>query len=308
MPAATEYYDRLRRRLLLDWDDRIFRGPLFVGEGGVARKKLTEMVGPRSEDAVTWNVFRSLSSLPAEAWLASVLRQASCVVDDVTSPVAIEFWLQVAPSKARLLWLLDHPDTLSFHDPRQEEQSRQRLERVAAQRERWRKAIAEGSAERGDGVFEGGLELDAVVSNNEIVVVIEARSASDAPTRTPWDPQRDQIARCLDAALDWAGRTRQPYFLLATDDYAHASLETTAMVYETLLPRYRDDAAFRASRLPHRSAAEVARLDGRIGWLSWADLVDVVLDHSASFSPEQKRLLRDLVDYLRSRRLLHKGG
>ena len=124
----------------------------------------------------------------------------------------------------------------------------------------------------------------------------------------PWDPQRDQIARCLDAALDLAGEARQPYFLLATDDYSHANLETPAMAYETLLPRYRDDAAFRAARLPHRSAEELARLDGRIGWLSWADLVDTVLDHSSAFSPEQKRMLRDLVDYLRSRRLLHKGG
>ena len=34
------------------------------------------------------------------------------------------------------------------------------------------------------------------------------------------------------------------------------------MAYETLLPRYRDDAAFRAARLPHRSAEELARLGG----------------------------------------------
>ena len=173
---------------------------------------------------------------------------------------------------------------------------------------RWRAVIESGPPERGEGIFEGVTELDACLSTQDAVIVVEAKYKSDLSQRTAWDPQRDQIARCLDAALDLAGEARQPYFLLATDDYSHANLETPAMAYETLLPRYRDDAAFRAARLPHRTAEELARLDGRIGWLSWADLVDTVLDHSSAFSPEQKRMLRDLVDYLRSRRLLHKGG
>lgn len=307
MPAAADYLQRLRRRLLLDWDDPIFQGPLFVGEGGAARKKLTEIVSPRSEDAVIWNVFRTLGRLPSESWLLPVLRLASCSVESISAPLSIAFWRQVSPPQRRLRWLLDHLDTLAFHDPRQAGQARQRLERVRGRLDSWQAAVTQGS-ERGDGIFEGGPELDVVLTCPDLLVVVEARSNLDVPTRTPWDPQRDQIARCLDAALDLAGLERQPCFLLVTDDYLHAGVEALSMAYEKLLPSYRDDPAFRAARLSHRAAKELARLEGRIGWLSWADLVDTVLDHSAAFTLEQKRLLRDLVDYLRGRKLLHKGG
>ena len=72
--------------------------------------------------------------------------------------------------------------------------------------------------------------------------------------------------------------------------------------------RYRDDSAFRAAQLPHRSDEELARLEGRIGWTTWADLMDTVLDNSADFLAEHKGLLRELVEYLKERKLLHKGG
>ena len=49
-------------------------------------------------------------------------------------------------------------------------------------------------------------------------------------------------------------------------------------------------------------------MEGHIGWLSLADLVDAVLDHSSGFPPPSKRMLINLVDYLHGRRLLHKGG
>ena len=72
--------------------------------------------------------------------------------------------------------------------------------------------------------------------------------------------------------------------------------------------RYRDDPAFRAAQLPHRSDEELARLEGCIGWTTWADLMDTVLDNSADFPVEHKSLLRELVEYLKERKLLHKGG
>ncbi len=308
MPAATEYLPRLRGQLVLDWDDPIFSGPLFVGESGAARKKLTDLVSKNSEDAVTWSVFRTLSRLNAADWLPHIIAKASFIPIAEPVEVQVELWKKAAPSRGRLLWLLEHLDELSYQDVRQTEKGQRRLARVSHELGRWRAAIESGPPERGEGIFEGVTELDACLSTQDAVIVVEAKYKSDLSQRTAWDPQRDQIARCLDAALDLAGEARKPYFLLATDDYSHANLETPAMAYETLLPRYRDDAAFRAARLPHRSAEELARLDGRIGWLSWADLVDTVLDHSSAFSPEQKRMLRDLVDYLRSRRLLHKGG
>lgn len=204
--------------------------------------------------------------------------------------------------------MLDNLDQLSFQDSRQQETAASRLERVRKSLERWKALVQNGLPERGDGVFEGTSELDVVLESPEVLVLVASKYTSDIEMRSPWDPQRDEIARCLDGALELAGSGRQPYFLLVTDDYVHESLETSAMAYEALLPKYRSDTAFRSARLPHRTPAELARLEGRIGWMSWADLVDTVLDHSADFTPQQKGLLRALVEYLKGKKLLHKGG
>ena len=308
MPTASDYLQRLRGRLLLDWDDPLFSGPLFMGEQGAARKKLIDLASPRSEDAITWSVFRTLAQIHPESWLPAILNHVARAEGTAGSPLYMEFWREVAPPAARLLWMLDHLDTLAFFDPLRQQQAGQRLERVRKSRERWKAQVAAGPSERGDGIFEGPTEIDVVLITPAVLVVIEGKAAHDIPVSTPWDPHRDQVARCLDAALELAGPQRRPYALLITDDYVHEGPDTLPKAYEALLPRYRDDPAFRAARLPHRSAAELARLDGHIGWVSWADMVDIALDNSAALSPEQKRLLRDLVDYLRSKRLLHKGG
>lgn len=259
MPSAADYLPRLKDRLLLDADDPIFSGPLFVGEGGEARKKLRDLVGAKSEDAITWSVFRAFQRLPGRQWMEALLGNA------VESDVEMQFW----PNDA-------------------------------------------------------GLALESP----GFIAVIEGKYTSDIAGQTA--RQGDQIARCLDVALDLAGPDREPYFVLITDDYAHPQVDPMArwmgpavlpgeepssatpyiptLQYEILMPRYMNEPGFLASRLPHRRPEEVQRLEGHIGWLSWADLIDGVLDRSASFSPEQHLVLRRLVDWLRDKRLLHKGS
>ena len=307
MPAADEYLPRLRRRLLLDAADPIFTGPLFIGEEGNARKKLQELTTAKSEGAVTWNVFRTFEKLPSETWLPALLREAECTFDGLASPLTVEYWQTVAPSKSRLLWLLDHLDSIVVQDPRQEASARTRIERVAEHTDRWRNAITDGTT-RGDGVFEGSVELDAVLSTPDAIIGVMVRATSDVQVGTQWDASRDEIGRALDAVLDLTSDGRQPYFLFVTDDYKHPGVNVVPMAYESLMPRYRIDPAYRASKLPHRTPDELARLDGHIGWLSLADMVDAVLDHSSSFPQPSKRMLINLVDYLHGRRLLHKGG
>lgn len=308
MPTAAEYLARLRGRLLLDWDDPLLRGPLFVSETGAPRKKLTDLVSPRSEDALAWSVFRTLLRLSPESWLPGLLSCCAARPSGAVAPLKMEFWRQVPPPASRLLWLLDNLDKLGFHDPRRLKQAQQRLERVHQSKEHWQTLVIAGPPERGDGILEGSTELEVVFDTPGGVVVVEAKYLSDIARRTTWDPQRDQIARCLDATLELAGPHRQPYFLLVTDDYVHEGPYVVPMIYETLIPCYRDDSAFRAAQLPHRSDEELARLEGRIGWTTWADLMDVVLDNSADFPAEHKSLLRELVEYLKERKLLHKGG
>ncbi len=295
MAAASEYLPRLRQSLLLDWDDPIFSGPLFVGKGGAARTKLTRMVSPRSEDALTWSVFRTLLRLPAEAWLPPLLGPHRPQREAI-EPFAMRFWPAVPPPAVLLQWLLEHPEAL-HSDRYSPEQVRGRLERVRA-----------GTPRRGEDVFEGPSEPDVVIDTPAAVLVIEGKFTADIEAGTAWWPDRDQIARGLDAALELAGSGRAPHFLLLTDDYVHQHTETPRPLYELLMPRYRGDPAFLAERLPHRSPGDLARLRGCIHWLSWADLLDAVLDRSVRCDTDQKRLLMRLVDYLKVRRLLHRGG
>lgn len=256
MPSATDYLPRLKDRLLLDSDDPIFSGPLFVGEGGVARKKLRDLVGPKSEDAITWSVFRAFQRLPTRQWMEALLGQA------IEGDVEIRFWPK---------------------------------------------------------------DADLALESLGLIAVIEGIYTSDIAGQTA--RQGDQIARCLNATLDLAGPDQEPHFVLITDDYAHPQVDPMArwmgpaampndepspyvptLQYEILMPRYMNEPGFLASRLPHRRPEEVQRLEGHIGWLSWADLIDGVLDRSAGFSPEQHLVLRRLVDWLRDKRLLHKGS
>lgn len=331
MPSAADYLPRLKDRLLLDADDPIFSGPLFVGEGGEARKKLRDLVSTRSEDAITWSVFHSFTRLPTPEWMGSLL--ATCPSAPRSFPESIEAvvecWRKILPPRSALLWMLEHLDQLSSRAP---EETVRRLERVRHDLAHWLDLVCTAPPPRGLGVFEGPTEADLVVETPQFTVLIESKYTSDIATATTSWPQRDQIARCIDAALELAGPDREPYFVLITDDYAHPQVDTMArwmgptppspageapalpvsyvpaLQYEILMPRYMNEPSFLASRLPHRCPEEVQRLEGHIGWLSWADLIDGVLDRSAGFTPEQHLVLRRLVDWLRDKRLLHKGS
>lgn len=303
MAGTEEYFERLRTRLLLDWDDPLFRGPRFVGEGGSARKALSDLASPRSAQALAWSAFRTFSRLPPSTWLSPLLHLPP---DDGSAKVGLEFWATAPAPRARLLWLLDHLDTLSFHDPVRAPAASARLDRVARDRTSWEQRVHAGAV-KGDGVFEEPIEIDLLVRTPDTLLVVTVLHQSDIATRTQWDPERDGLARGIDAAIDLAGG-RRPAFLLLTDSYTRAGANGRAAAFERLLPRYRDDAGFLEERLPHRSARELDRIRGNVHWLSWADLTDLVLDHSAGLPLEHKRLLINLVHYFREKRLLHKGG
>ena len=308
MPTAAEYLARLRGRLLLDWDDPFLRGPLFVSETGAPRKKLAELASARSEDGLAWSVFRTLLRLPPQSWLPGLLSCCAARPSGAVAPLEMEFWRQVPPPASRLLWLLDNLDQQPFQNKVEPDPAFRRAERVQKDLERWKALVRAGPPQRGDGILEAPLELDVTLSTPDILVAIEAKYSGDIQVGAPWDPQRDALGRCLDATLELAGPHRQPYFVLVTDDYVHEGPYILPMAYETLMPRYRDSGDFRAAQLPHRSDQELARLEGRVGWTTWADLMDTVLDNSTDFAPPQKELLRGLVDYLKGKKLLHKGG
>ncbi|GEM_PF-2713471 len=308
MPSANDIYPRLRERLLLDWDAPLLRGPLFVTESGAARKKLTELASARSEAGLIWSVFRTFARLPAHAWARRLLSCCPTAPTEAITSVSMEFWAQARPPQSRLLWLLDHIDALGANLPDGGVVAR-RLQRVKADIERWRAIVAaHPQAVGGDGVLESPVELDVTLEAPGVKVALKAVFAKDIQTGTEIDPARDEIARCLDALLDGVTPRQEPYFLFVSDDYAHEGLYTSAMAYESLMPRYRDEPAFLATQLPHRSEGDLARLRGRIGWTTWADVTDNILDGFGEYNNEQRALLRKLVDYLKPKKLLHRGG
>jgi len=304
VPALSELAPRLRQALLLDWDAPELRGPLFLRPDGAVRKKLSDLASPRSDNAITWAVFRTLQRLPVANWLPHLLGAPDAAA--VTESASFDWWPSVPPASRRLLWLLDHLDGLAPADPAQQSAAAARLAKVAQNADRWRQQIAAG-VERGDGILEPPCEADLAINTPTALVLVVGLYLGDIERRTGWDPQRDTLARGLDAALTLAGPGRTPWLLLLTDEYRHEGPYVRAAAYETLAPRY-GDASFLAAQLPHLDDADHARLAGRMRWLSWADLLDTVLDHHGGLTPEDRLALRRLVDYLKDKGLLFKGG
>jgi len=79
-----------RDNLIIDRYD-----PLFVGMRG---SKRTHMQSANSEDAITWNVFRSLRQLSPELWLAQLTQRGLGVGLGATpGELALDTWVPVSP-------------------------------------------------------------------------------------------------------------------------------------------------------------------------------------------------------------------
>src|SRR5581483_10810366 len=111
-------------------------------------------------------------------------------------------------------------------------------ERVRRNPDFWRTTIQDAAVLKGDGILEGPLELDIAIRAPGLTIVADGRYLGDIPPPPAWLPERDHIARYLDALLDLAAPEDAGYFLLLTDDYAHQHTDVPPMAYEALIPRY----------------------------------------------------------------------
>lgn len=92
-----------RDNLIIDRYD-----PVFAGMRAGKREHLRS---ENSEDAVTWNVFRSLRQLEPQAWLPRLVQVAFPTMSlSLTAPVIIELWRTVCPPPG-LLALGDEGDS-----------------------------------------------------------------------------------------------------------------------------------------------------------------------------------------------------
>jgi len=292
-----------RDNLYIDKDHPIFRGPLFVGRNGSPTKKARDLSDPRSEDAVTWSVFRTLLRIAPCRWLNGFTRDPTGVtvpiLDADMSNMEIEyikFWPHVPAPQSRLLWLLDH-----LHDPRISEKSKgacanpKRLQRIRQRFSFYREKARAGCLLRGIAVLEGATELDALIEYPRFLVAVEAKYTADLSFPT-WDSERDQLGRVIDIAIELSSQQRKPGFaVLVTDRRSH----DPPKLYEHLAPRYQDR-EFLRKKLPHRTAEELDRLAG-VGWITWREVLDGV--DQDGLSGCERQLLCGLAAYLSVRGL-----
>ncbi len=276
-------------QLLLDCNDPIFQGSLFVGKNGDPTKKMRDLHSPNSEDAVTWSVFRLLDRhLAGLHWLSELLALGRCRIEAADQP-EIAFWERGYPSKERLLWLLNHTQ-----DPRMAEsdgagEDPKRLRLVRQRLDEYTRHINDGKTRsRRKWILEGPTEFDVIIRCHGLLVAVEAKLYSDVATEITWDTGRDQIARVVDVGLEVARQeSREFCFLLVSDRRQHDPPKE----YERLMTAYR-------ASPPDGLSAD------HLGWLTWGEIYDWLAEQKSQCSTTQVAWIDKMRGFLAQRSLL----
>lgn len=89
-PSGVRIAEDFRDNLIIDRYDPVF--------ASMRAGKLEHLRSENSEDAVTWNVFRSLRQLEPQAWLPTLLRVGlPGVTASLTDPIAVHLWKTISP-------------------------------------------------------------------------------------------------------------------------------------------------------------------------------------------------------------------
>ena len=223
------------------------RDELYDCRSGQALERI--LTSPKSEDWVTWTVMRLLRRVGAATWwpvvvdLASASGAASLPPRD--APPTVALWRSVpAP-------------------PEYEKQSCARM--AKSDNPRWRKRARKSRA------VEGPTEVDIALEGASYLVFIEAKLDSDICERTKYDPERNQILRNIDCAIEQASG-RLPWFWMFVRD------RSPERRYRQLIEEYRTKPESLARHLPHRDPATLARMAWGIAVIKWRELAPLFPD------------------------------
>jgi hypothetical protein len=201
---------------------------------------------PNSEDWVTWTAFALLERCAPATWWPHLVAVAKCENPVLALPAG---WDEVP--ELRLWQSVRSP-------PDYERMSRERMAR--SDDELWR------LRSRDPRPVEGSSEIDVTLGNGALLVCIEAKLGSDVSPGTKYDPDRNQILRNVDCAIDLADGRTPMVWLFVRDDGPQRS-------YGRLLRRYRAQPDALAAALPHRDAEVVRRVAGSVALLLWRDVI-----------------------------------
>lgn len=139
--------------------------------------------------------------------------------------------------------------------------------------------------------FEGPTHTDALIEDGERVVIFEAKFVSDISTHTTHAVIRNQIARNLEAGLEYVkGDASRLYFVFVSPRLFQQ--EPWTRLYGYKLPEYMCDPGSIRRDLPHLpDDVDVVSLSQHIGWATWEDVAEI-LWASPSLSDPDGRLRR----------------
>ncbi|MGE6298316.1 hypothetical protein [Guptibacillus hwajinpoensis] len=167
-------YNDFRDNLLIDKYNPILQS--------MRSMKTKHLRSENSEDAITWNVFKSLQQINPVYWYPELISKG---INQTSFPLKKQIDTNQIPNKLDIkLWQsIKPPETL----------------------------LKKGPAE-------GATEVDVIIECEEFVWVIEAKYKSDISTGTTHDKERNQILRNIDVGSNYA-EGRDFYFsLLILDD------------------------------------------------------------------------------------------
>ena len=272
MPLAEEF----RKNLLLDRDNPIFE--TFRGA------KLEQLKNANSEDALTWNVFRTLKYYSPQVWMPHLL--ASAVARDKNvgdkkllsrlqemdlGDVEISFWKRKGPSPRRLKFLRDM--LMKSDDP----------DHV--------------SRAKDPHPLEGMSEIDVILENEDVCCFVVGKYLSNLEEDTENEKGWDQIIRLIDVGTYYA-KDREFYLLVALYDEKDRNRYSFEKVME-----YKESPDRLQERLAFRDDVKFALVAQRLGWLRWADIAHLLkaLKDRNTFTEMEQLPVDHMVRYLDSK-------
>jgi hypothetical protein len=131
--------------------------------------------------------------------------------------------------------------------------------------------------------LEGATKADALlVCDTGFSVLFEAKVLSDVSTMVSYDPTRNQLARCIDVALEKPSERADSRLQLRNPDMTCVVLLTpevfkndqTTRLYGWLFDAYkRDSSELLQHHLRHRNdVTDWATVGQRLGWATWEDV------------------------------------
>lgn len=255
--GVFEFYD-FRDNLIIDKYDSVLNS--------MRGNKLKQMKSENSEDALTWNVFRSLQQINPKNWYPYFVSEGlnemkeSCYFEKLPEYIEVPNMLKI-----KLWQSIDPPPTMRQYQK-----------------------------------DEGATEVDIIIESEEFVWFIEAKYKSDISLRTVNNENRNQILRNIDVGTWYAG-VRNFYFSLLILDEEHSP--NGAELIKQYKQEIGTEMDYFLERFLHRSDG-LQNLKG-INVFYWKDIAGILKFCSKYTEDEFERLIaKRALTWLESKKII----